>query len=147
MGPRPRGYREPHGHRRGPGAPRVDASAVTAPSVGPNTVIEKDDPEERLARHEQSETDAMGLDKRRQVVGGRYSPTIRRQLAMYGIFLAIVAAIAFGCIVLANELDKAPKNYRTRRRGRRPMPRTSHRSRSTSRTTATRAPTPTSRAT
>ena len=30
---------------------------------------------------------------------------------MYGIFLAIVAAIAFGCIVLANELDKAPKNY------------------------------------
>ena len=112
MGPRPRGYREPHGHRRGPGGTaEVDASAVTAPSVGPNTVIEKDDPEERLARHEQSETDAMGLDKRRQVVGGRYSPTIRRQLARYGIFLAVVAAIAVGSIVLANEPDRAPKNY------------------------------------
>jgi hypothetical protein len=93
------------------GTAEVDAIAITAPSVGPNTVIEKDDPEERLARHEQSDTDAMGLDKRRQVVGERYSPTIRRQLAMYGIFLAIVAAIAFGCIVLANELDKAPKNH------------------------------------
>ena len=43
--------------------------------------------------------------------GGRYSPTIRRQLARYGIFLAVVAAIAVGSIVLADELDRAPKNY------------------------------------
>ena len=89
----------------------VDASGITAPSIGPNTVIEKDDPEERLARHEQSDTDAMGLDKRREVVGGRYSPTIKRQLAMYGIFLAVVGAIAVGFFVLASELDKPPKNY------------------------------------
>ena len=46
-----------------------------------------------------------------QPSGGRYSPTIRRQLARYGIFLAVVAAIAVGSIVLANEPDRAPKNY------------------------------------
>jgi hypothetical protein len=66
---------------------------------------------------------------------------------MYGIFLAIVAAIAFGCIVLANELDKAPKNHPDKARWAQtdapnipPKP-------TTSRSTATPAPTPTSRAT
>jgi hypothetical protein len=90
---------------------RVDVSETTAPSIGPNTVIEKDDPKERLARHEQSSEDAMGLDKRRSVVGGRYSPSLGRQATMYGIFLAVVAAIAIGFVVLANELDKPPKSY------------------------------------
>ena len=32
--------------------------------------------EERLARHEQSDVDAMGLDKRRQVVGGQYGASV-----------------------------------------------------------------------
>ena len=50
-----------------------DLSDTTAPSIGPNTTFEKDDPEERLARHEQSDVDAMGLDKRREVIGGSYS--------------------------------------------------------------------------
>jgi hypothetical protein len=89
----------------------VDVSGTTAPSIGPNTVIEKDDPKERLARHDQSSTDAMGLDKRRSVVGGRYSPSLGRQATMYGIFLAVVAAIAIGFVLLANELDKPPKSY------------------------------------
>jgi hypothetical protein len=90
----------------------VDISGTTAPSIGPHTVIERDDPEERLARHEQSETDAMGLDKRREVVGGQYRPSRARQLTTYGIFLAVVAAIAVGFIVLAGELDQPPKAYK-----------------------------------
>lgn len=94
------------------GSGPVNISGTTAPSIGPNTVIEKDDPEERLSRHEQSETDAMGRDKRREVIGGRYSPSLGRQAAMYGIFLAVVAAIAIGFIVLAGELDKPPKAYK-----------------------------------
>ena len=51
-----------------------DLSDTTAPSIGPNTTFEKDDPEERLARHEQSDVDAMGLDKRREVIGGTTAP-------------------------------------------------------------------------
>jgi hypothetical protein len=90
---------------------RVDVSETTAPSIGPDTVIEREDPEERLARHEQSDTDAMGLDKRREVIGGRYSPSIGRQLAMYGIFLAVVAALFVGGFVLVKELDQPPKSY------------------------------------
>ena len=94
------------------GSGPVNISGTTAPSIGPNTVIEKDDPEERLSRHEQSETDAMGRDKRREVIGGRYSPSLGRQAAMYGIFLAVVAAITIGFIVLAGELDKPPNEYK-----------------------------------
>jgi hypothetical protein len=94
------------------GSGPIDISDTPAPSIGPHTVFERDDPEERLARHEQSETDAMGRDKRREVVGGRYSPSLGRQAAMYGIFLAVVAAITIGFIVLAGELDKPPKEYK-----------------------------------
>jgi hypothetical protein len=103
----PQGEQSASKGRSGP----VDISDTPAPSIGPHTVFERDDPEERLARHEQSETDAMGLHKRREVVGGRYSPSLARQLTMYGIFLAVVAAIAVGFIVLAGELDQPPKSY------------------------------------
>ena len=47
---------------------------LAAPSLGPNTVIEREPVEERLAKHEQSEVDARGLDKRRRVVGQSYGP-------------------------------------------------------------------------
>jgi hypothetical protein len=87
---------------------REEIGGTTAPSIGPNTVIEKEPPEERLARKEQSETDALGLDKRRNVIGGRYSPSVGRQAAMYGIFLAVLAALAIGAILLVDKLDQPP---------------------------------------
>ena len=81
------------------------------PSIGPHTEIEHVPPEERLAGHDISQTDAMGLDKRRSVVGGSYGPTLARQASMYGIFLAVVAALVIGFILLANELDQPPETY------------------------------------
>ena len=90
----------------------VDISDTPAPSIGPNTTIEREDPDERLARHEQSDVDAMGLDKRREVVGGSYSPSIARQAAMYGIFILVVAAIAFGFKLAVDEFDQPEENYK-----------------------------------
>ena len=87
----------------------VDISDTTAPSIGPNTVIEKHDPKERLARHDQSDQDAMGLEKRRQVVGGRYSASLTRQIITYAIVVAVVIGAAFGLKVLADDLDKPPE--------------------------------------
>jgi hypothetical protein len=89
----------------------TDISDVPAPSVGPHTTFEKDDPKERLARQEQSGVDAMGLDKRREVVGGSYSPSIARQLTTYGIVAAVVGGLAVGFVLLANNLDQAPDKY------------------------------------
>jgi hypothetical protein len=102
-----KGTREPE--QTGDG--EQDLSDTPAPSVGPHTTFEKEDPEERLSRHEQSDVDAMGLDKRREVVGGSYSPSLARQLTMYGLFLLVVAALVVGVLVAINEFDQPPAKY------------------------------------
>lgn len=79
---------------------------ISAPSLGPNTVIEREPVEERLARHEQSEVDAMGRDKRRTVVGQSYGPSKTRQLGVYLVFLAVLAALVVGGIILIGSIDK-----------------------------------------
>lgn len=83
-----------------------DLSDTTAPSIGPNTTFEKDDPEERLARHEQSDVDAMGLDKRREVIGGSYSASFGRQVMIYAIVVVGVIGAAIGLKALADHLDQ-----------------------------------------
>jgi hypothetical protein len=84
------------------------ASEITAPSIGPHTVIEKRPPEERLANHEQSDVDAMGLDKRRGVVGEKYGAGLAKQATVYGVFLAVVVALVIGGKLAIDELDKGP---------------------------------------
>ena len=86
-----------------------DISDTTAPSIGPNTVIEREPVEDRLARHDQSSVDAMGLDKRREVVGGSYGPSFGRQATLYGITIAVIAVIVIGFVLLAGKLDQAPE--------------------------------------
>jgi hypothetical protein len=81
---------------------------ITAPSLGPNTVIEREPVEERLARHEQSEVDARGKDKRRSVVGNSYGPSKTRQATLYGIAVGVVVLLAIGGKLLADKLDQPP---------------------------------------
>lgn len=87
------------------------ASEITAPSIGPNTVIEKKPPEERLDQDKISDVDAMGLDKRRSVVGHSYSASLGKQVVMYGIFLAVVVALLIGGKALVDEADAPPADY------------------------------------
>jgi hypothetical protein len=94
------------------GGEQVDISKTTAPSIGPNTVIEKHDPKERLARHDQSSEDAMGLDKRRTVIGGKHGASFGRQAAIYGIVIAVVAALVIGTLALVDSVDQAPASNR-----------------------------------
>jgi hypothetical protein len=58
--------------------------------------------------HERSSVDAVGKDKRRQVVGQTYGPTRQRQLAYYGIFIAFVIVVYIGASFAVSQLDKAP---------------------------------------
>jgi hypothetical protein len=94
------------GNGSGTGNGERDEQNVSAPSLGPNTVIEREPAEERLARHEQSEVDAMGKDKRRPVVGESHGPSKSRQFALYGAALAVVAALGFGGYLLVHSEDK-----------------------------------------
>jgi len=86
-----------------------DISDTPAPSVGPHTTFEREDPEKRLARHDQSGVDAMGLDKRREVVGGSYGPSLARQATLYGIFVLVVGLLVVGGILAVNEFDQPPE--------------------------------------
>lgn len=92
------------------GGDSVDISDTTAPSIGPETVIEKEDPEKRLARHEQSDTDAMGLDKRREVIGNAGGASVGKQLVRWTVVACVIVAAAFGAKLLVDDLDKPPKH-------------------------------------
>lgn len=87
---------------------RIDTSDISAPSIGPNTVIEREPPAQRLARHQQSDVDALGKDKRRQVVGHSYGPSRRQQLTFFGIVGALILVIWLGSKVMVAEFDQPP---------------------------------------
>jgi hypothetical protein len=61
-------------------------------------------------KHVGTQEDAMGQDKRREVVGHSYGPSKARQLAYYGIFVAFVILAYIGAKIAVDELDKAPAN-------------------------------------
>ena len=60
--------------------------------------------------HIGSDKDAMGKDKRRQVVGHSWGPSKGSQLLYYGLAVAFVIALYIGGKVAIDELDKAPAN-------------------------------------
>ena len=99
---------KPRSGEDGGGGSRGEDSMTAAPSIGPNTVIDRQPPEERLDFDKISDTDAMGKDKRREVVGGTYGPTRTRVFATFATFIAVVAALAVGLYFLAKELDAPP---------------------------------------
>jgi hypothetical protein len=85
-----------------------DISDTVAPSIGPHSKVVH---HEHEVSDEASRVDAMGLDKRRQVVGGQYGVSAGRQAALYGGALAITAALVIGFILLAKQLDKSPDEF------------------------------------
>jgi hypothetical protein len=88
---------------------RSDTGEPTAPSIGAHTKIEHVPPEERLAGHEHSTEDAMGLDKRREVKGQTYGPTKTRVIMSFVVFFAIVGVVFIGLLFLVDRLDQPPE--------------------------------------
>jgi hypothetical protein len=64
--------------------------------------------EERTA-HTPSDLDAMGRDKRRQVVGHVYGPTRARIAARFAIFLVVVVVLLVAAKFAVDQLDQAPE--------------------------------------
>lgn len=54
-----------------------------------------------------SDLDLMGQDKRRTVVGGQYGATVRKQLTVYGIFIALVVGVGYAAITVVGNIDGA----------------------------------------
>jgi hypothetical protein len=65
---------------------------------------------QRHQEHRGSQNDAMGQDKRREVVGHSYAPSKARQLLYYGVAAAVIVLLYIGAKFAVDELDKAPKS-------------------------------------
>lgn len=107
----PAGDQEPETTETPERAESKSESGLSAPSIGPKTVIDRPPPEERLAEHDQSQVDAMGLEKRREVVGGSYSPSFAKQMALYGGFVAVAIVVVIGFLTIVDQLDQPAETH------------------------------------
>src|SRR5829696_7654202 len=84
----------------------------TAPSAANIDELEKFEPSEEAKRHEPSKVDAMGHDKRREVVGHSYGPSARSQIMFFVAVGAVLVVIVGGWLALVSVFDKPPTNFK-----------------------------------
>jgi hypothetical protein len=88
------------------------ATRGTAPSAANIEDLEKFEASEEAKRHEPSTEDAMGQDKRRQVVGHSYGPTRRSQIMFFVAVAAVAVVVVGGWLVLVGLFDKPPTHFK-----------------------------------
>jgi hypothetical protein len=76
--------------------------------------LEKFEPSEEAKRREPSDVDAMGQDKRRQVVGHTYGPSKRRQIMFFVAVAAVLVVIVGGWLTMVSLFDKPPTHFSDR---------------------------------
>lgn len=54
---------------------------------------------------DRSDKDAMGNDKRRQVIGGQYGATVRKRLVIYGIAVAVIVGVVILSLTVVSNVD------------------------------------------
>jgi hypothetical protein len=84
----------------------------TAPSAADIDKLEKFEPSEEAKRHEPSTVDAMGQDKRREVVGHSYGPSKRSQIMFFVAVGAVVVVIVGGWLALVSAFDNPPTEFK-----------------------------------
>jgi hypothetical protein len=107
---RPGGRSKPSGSR----SSRSRATRGTAPSAADIDQLEKFEPSEEAKRHQPSDVDAMGQDKRRQVVGHSYGPSRRSQVMFFAAVAAVLIVIVGGWLVLVAAFDNPPTHFSDR---------------------------------
>ncbi len=86
----------------------VERESGESPTPEPERREEETPSDEPRETGTGSDQDAMGKDKRREVVGHSWGPSKSRQFLYYGIFVAFVIALYIGGKIAVDELDKAP---------------------------------------
>ena len=76
------------------------------------SAIERMEPSEEAKRHTPSDVDAMGQDKRRQVVGHSYGPSRRSQIMFFVAVGVVVVVIVGGWLTLVGLFDKPPTHFK-----------------------------------
>lgn len=83
----------------------------TAPSAPDIEKLEKFEASEEAKQHEPSDVDAMGQDKRREVVGHSYGPSRRSQLMFFVAVGALALLIVGGSIAAVSAFDQPEDEY------------------------------------
>lgn len=73
--------------------------------------MEKMEASEEAKRATPSDVDAMGQDKRRQVVGHSYGPTRKSQFIFFGIVAAVVVIVIGGYAMAIAAFDQPKDDY------------------------------------
>lgn len=81
---------------------------------GCRVATEQDQQDESAAeaseeRHVPSNVDAMGNDKRRQVIGQAYGPSVRKQFTVWGAVVATVIVLGLIGVFVVGEIDNQEK--------------------------------------
>jgi hypothetical protein len=69
------------------------------------------EPSDKAKAHKPSDVDAMGQDKRREVVGHSYGPSRRSQLMFFVAVGVVVFVIVGGWIALVSAFDTTPDKF------------------------------------
>ena len=80
----------------------------TAPSAADIDKLEKFEAREEAKAHEPSDTDAMGQDKRREVVGHSYGPSRKSQIMFFVAVGGILVVIIGGWTLAVAAFDQPP---------------------------------------
>jgi hypothetical protein len=83
----------------------------TAPSAPDIRKLEKFEASEEAKRKEPSQVDAMGQDKRREIVGHAYGPSKKSQILFFVIVGLIFAALVGGYALAIAAFDQPEDSY------------------------------------
>jgi hypothetical protein len=90
------------------------SSSGTAPSATDIEELDEFEPSEEAKRKRPSDVDAMGQDKRRQVVGHSYGPSKRSQIMFFVAVATVLVVIVGGWLTLVALFDKPPTHFSDR---------------------------------
>jgi hypothetical protein len=83
----------------------------TAPSSANIESLEKMEPSEEAKAHTPSDVDAMGQDKRRQVIGHTYGPSRRSQVMFFAAVAAVLVLVVGGYMAAIAAFDQPEDSY------------------------------------
>ena len=86
----------------------------TAPSSANIESLEKMDASEEAKAHRPSDVDAMGQDKRRQVIGHTYGPSRRSQLMFFAAVAVVLVLVVGGYMAAIAAFDQPKDSYADR---------------------------------
>ena len=89
----------------------ADTTRGTAPSAADIDKLEKFEASDEAKAHEPSDVDAMGQDKRREVVGHSYGPSRKSQIIFFVIVGAVVVLLIGGSLAAVSAFDQPEDEY------------------------------------